>query len=138
MSVTWPNQEDYKNNDRITRIAHGSGMFVTWCILFPLSIFVVRYYKHHPLHLKAHRFLQITGSISITSFGTLAMSTYILKATQHYWVALTVFSLSFAIMGTGLLITWGQKALVSVNKGYPRFIKRFHQFSGVTLVLLSW
>ncbi|CAG8745629.1 6337_t:CDS:10, partial [Dentiscutata erythropus] len=38
----------------------------------------------------------------------------------------------------GLIAIWGQASVISVNKGYPRFTKRFHQVFGIDTFCLSY
>ncbi|CAG8771995.1 34497_t:CDS:10, partial [Racocetra persica] len=104
------------NLQMITRIVHGGGMFITWCVIFPGSIFFVRYYKHHHMHLKYHRFIQVVGSISISTFGAAAISTVVSVQTPHAWLGLCVYVASFIETAFGLIAMWGQTAVVSVNK----------------------
>ncbi|CAG8704822.1 10474_t:CDS:10, partial [Dentiscutata erythropus] len=101
---------------KLIRLVHGCGMIFTWCLLFPISILIVRYLKHHNLHLKAHRFLQVVGGISASAFGAAAISTVMQTQTPHAWAGLVVYILSFAELGLGLVAMWGQTSVVSVNK----------------------
>ncbi|RIB27075.1 hypothetical protein C2G38_91429 [Gigaspora rosea] len=101
---------------RIVKFIHGCGMFFTWCILFPISILIVRYWKHHNQHLKAHRFIQLVGGISVSAFGAAAISTVVQTQTPHAWTGLMIYALSFAELGLGLIAMWGQTSVVSVNK----------------------
>ncbi|KAF0535888.1 heme peroxidase [Gigaspora margarita] len=123
---------------KFVKFIHGCGMFFTWCILFPISILIVRYWKHHNQHLKVHRFIQLVGGISVSAFGAAAMSTVARTQTPHAWTGLMIYALSFAELGIGLIAMWGQTSVVSVNKGYPRFTKRFHKIFGLILLLLAW
>ncbi|CAJ0900786.1 1422_t:CDS:10 [Entrophospora sp. SA101] len=52
-------QSESKNH--LTRLLHGLAMFVIWAILFPISVFIVRYWKHTDKYLFQHRNLQIVG-----------------------------------------------------------------------------
>ncbi|CAJ0835814.1 9715_t:CDS:10 [Entrophospora sp. SA101] len=110
---------------------------VTWCVLFPASIFIVRYYKHTNSYIKIHRFAQLLGGISIGSFGAAAMATVSMK-TSHSWLGLTIYFLLFIELGLGLISIWGQVAIVSVNQGYPRFLKRIHRLFGISLLICAW
>ncbi|CAJ0828458.1 9752_t:CDS:10 [Entrophospora sp. SA101] len=99
---------------KLAKLSHGVGMFLTWSVLFPISIFIVRYYKHTNNYVKIHRFAQLLGGISVGSFGAAAMTTI------------------------SLISIWSQAFIVSVNQGYPRFLKRIHKFFGVSLLLSAW
>ncbi|KAF0530586.1 heme peroxidase [Gigaspora margarita] len=125
------------NLQRLVRLIHGCGMFFTWCISFPISVLIVRYWKHHELHLRAHRFIQLVGGISASAFGAAAISTVVQTKTPHAWMGLMIYTLSFIELGLGLITIWGQTSVVSVNKGYPRFTKRFHKIFGLILLLLA-
>ncbi|RIB20265.1 hypothetical protein C2G38_1208444 [Gigaspora rosea] len=78
------------------------------------------------------------GGISISAFGAAAISTMVKTQTPHAWTGLVIYTLSFVELGLGLIAIWGQTSVVSVNKGYPRFTKRFHQISGLILLLMAW
>ncbi|CAG8495900.1 6968_t:CDS:10, partial [Cetraspora pellucida] len=97
------------NLQRLVRLIHGCGMFFTWCILFPISIYIVRYWKHHNRHLKIHRFVQVVGGISVSSFGAAAIST------------VAGFSRIFFGVPLGVIALWGQTSIVSVNKELTLF-----------------
>ncbi|CAJ0634816.1 9036_t:CDS:10 [Entrophospora sp. SA101] len=107
------------NGQRLAKLAHGIGMFLTWC------------------YIKIHRFAQLLGGISIGSFGAAAMATISMK-TSHSWLGLTIYFLLFIELGLGLISMWGQVAIVSVNQGYPRFLKRIHRLFGISLLLCAW
>ncbi|CAG8798640.1 6631_t:CDS:2, partial [Racocetra persica] len=85
----------------LVKVIHGCGMFFTWCILFPISIFIVRYCKHFNMYLKLHKFMQLLGGISISAFGFAAISTVLMV---DYFI------------GFGLIAIWGQASVISVNK----------------------
>ncbi|KAF0362331.1 heme peroxidase [Gigaspora margarita] len=122
----------------LIRVVHGCGMFLTWCLLFPISIFIARYCKHFNMYLKIHKFIQVAGGISISAFGCAAISTVIKTQTPHAWLGMFIFTFSFIELGLGLIAIWGQTSVISVNKGYPRFTKRFHQVFGALLLITSW
>ncbi|CAJ0887295.1 7546_t:CDS:10 [Entrophospora sp. SA101] len=125
------------NGLRYVKLAHGLGMFLSWCVLFPASIYIVRYYKHTNNYIKIHRFVQLLGSICIVGFGAAAMATLSIK-TNHSLLGLSIYILLFIELGLGLISIWGQEAIVSVNQGYPRFVKRIHRFFGISLILSAW
>ncbi|CAG8774191.1 5811_t:CDS:2, partial [Gigaspora rosea] len=68
---------------RFVKLIHGCGMLITWCFFFPISVLIVRYWKHHDLHLKVHRFIQLVGGISVSAFGAAAISTVVQTQTPH-------------------------------------------------------
>ena len=53
-------------------------------------------------------------------------------------MGLFVYSMVFFQLALGFIAIWGQATIVSVNQGYPRFVKRFHQGFGALLLLTSW
>ncbi|CAH1764807.1 16_t:CDS:10, partial [Entrophospora sp. SA101] len=122
---------------RLAKLAHGVGMFLTWSVLFPASIYIVRYYKHTNSYIKTHRLAQLLGGISIGSFGSAAMATISTK-TSHSWLGMSIYLLLFIELGLGLISIWGQVSIVSVNHGYPRFVKRIHRFFGFSLLISAW
>nr|CAG8539981.1 14372_t:CDS:10 [Entrophospora candida] len=117
------------DGQRLVKLAHGIGMLLNWCVIFPASIFIVRYYKHTNSYIKIHRFLQLFGSICICGFGAASMAT-ISPKTIHSWLGISIYVLLFVELGLGLISIWGQVAIVSVNQGYPRLVKRVHRFFG--------
>nr|CAG8493448.1 8403_t:CDS:10 [Entrophospora candida] len=94
------------NGLRYVKLAHGLGMFLSWCIC-------------------------------IVGFGAAAMATLSIK-TNHSLLGLSIYILLFIELGLGLISIWGQEAIVSVNQGYPRFVKRIHRFFGISLILSAW
>ncbi|GBC03861.1 hypothetical protein RclHR1_05370006 [Rhizophagus clarus] len=130
---------DIKELQRATRLLHGIGMFITWCLLFPVSIFIVRFLKHTDNYLRIHRTLQLLGGISVSSLGAAAISTMSSNAkSPHAWTGLIIYVLIFFELGLGFVSLWGQTSVVSVNHGYPRLTKRVHKIFGITLLVASW
>ncbi|CAG8465360.1 9912_t:CDS:10 [Acaulospora morrowiae] len=121
-----------------TKAIHGACMFFVWCILFPTSVFWVRYFKHRNDHLTIHRFAQLFGGALVSTVGVAAITTVQYTQSPHAWLSLFIFSCSFVQLTLGLIAKWGQSAVVSVNKGYPRFVKRTHKFFGAILLLSAW
>ncbi|CAG8522660.1 24584_t:CDS:10 [Racocetra persica] len=56
------------------QLCHGIGMFLIWCVLFPVSIWIVRYTRHKDTYMFEHRNLQIIGGVCVAVFGAVAMS----------------------------------------------------------------
>ncbi|GBC06142.1 hypothetical protein RclHR1_06650002 [Rhizophagus clarus] len=121
-----------------TRFFHGLGMFLAWCVLFPISIFIVRFFKHTNNYLKIHRIIQLLGGVSVSTFGAAAIATMSNTNSSHAWMGLVIYFIVFFQLGLGLAAIWGQGAVVSVNQGYPRFCKRAHKGFGAFLLLASW
>ncbi|CAJ0846374.1 7327_t:CDS:10 [Entrophospora sp. SA101] len=117
-----------KASQQTTKYIHGIGMSFTWSVLFPISIFIVRFFKHTNNYLKIHRTIQLLGGISIGSFGAAALAV----------AGLALYCLVFIQLAIGLISIWSQASLVSVNLGYPRFFKRTHKFLGISLLIVSW
>lgn len=105
---------DIKELQRVTRLLHGIGMFLTWwydnlnsslyhriyyyrlfnffffnkkfSLFFPISIFFVRFLKHTNNYLRIHRTIQLLGGISISSFGAAAIATMTSNTkSPHAW-----------------------------------------------------
>ncbi|CAG8542427.1 14892_t:CDS:10, partial [Acaulospora morrowiae] len=121
-----------------TKAIHGACMFLVWCILFPASVFLVRYFKHRNDHLTIHQFVQLLGGAMVSTVGVAAITTVQYVQSPHAWFGLFIFACSFIQLSLGLIAMWGQTSVVSVNKGYPRFVKRTHKFFGATLLLAAW
>ncbi|CAJ0825833.1 11800_t:CDS:10 [Entrophospora sp. SA101] len=115
------------NGQRLAKLAHGLGMFLTWWYDIDIKY----------IYIKIHRFIQLLGGICICGFGATALAT-ISPITNHSVVGLTIYSLLFIELGLGLISIWGQVAIVSVNQGYPRFLKRIHRFFGISLLMCAW
>ncbi len=77
------------------------------------------------------------GVIGVGSFGAAAIATISVK-TVHSWLGITIYALLFVEFALGLVSIWGQVAIVSVNHGYPRLVKRLHKIFGFALLLSSW
>ncbi|CAH1764119.1 12503_t:CDS:10 [Entrophospora sp. SA101] len=67
-----------------------------------------------------------------------AIATTINPSSIHAWLGTSVFALLFIELGSGLISIWGQVAIVSVNQGYPRLLKRIHRFFGFSLLASAW
>ncbi|KAF9281335.1 hypothetical protein BGZ74_002412 [Mortierella antarctica] len=64
------------NSPRTTHKWHGIGMFICWAVIFPASIFIVKYQKHRIGNaISLHRHIQLLTGFSITSLATAAIAT---------------------------------------------------------------
>ncbi|CAG8460621.1 14501_t:CDS:10 [Racocetra persica] len=84
------------------------------CGILKFLFFVT--FIHHNQHLKIHRFIQLLGGISVSTFGAAAISTMVTTQTPHAWLGLFIYTLAFIELGLGIIALWGQMSVVSVNK----------------------
>ncbi|CAG8624350.1 25369_t:CDS:10 [Dentiscutata erythropus] len=122
----------------LTRLAHGISMALTWSVLFPASIFIVRYMKHNDNHMKQHRNIQIFGSVSVFTFGSAAMAiSQDQQRTLHGVLGITLYTGVFLQITFGALTIWGLASVESANHGIFSYIKTFHLIVGTGLMILA-
>ncbi|CAG8467977.1 2697_t:CDS:10 [Cetraspora pellucida] len=115
----------------LTRLAHGISMFLTWSVLFPISIFIVRYLKHNDNHMKQHRNLQFFGSVSVFTFGSAAMAvSQDQQRTLHGILGISLYTGVFFQLTLGAVTIWGLSSVESANRGIFSYIKTLHLFIG--------
>ncbi|CAG8542019.1 2813_t:CDS:10 [Paraglomus occultum] len=125
------------SKQRQIRLAHGIGMIIAWSFIFPISIFLVRFYKHTFGYLQLHRNLQILGGFLVAIFGTAAIASLITFKRRHNVIGLILYSFTFFELILGLITLWGQRRFESVNEGIPRFLKRAHRYVGASMMVLA-
>ncbi|CAG8599806.1 7905_t:CDS:10 [Gigaspora margarita] len=93
---------------RKMQLAHGIGMFLMWCVLFPASIWIVRYMRHRESHMFLHRNLQILGAFCVGVFGAVAMSSVTVQfRVPHGILGTTIYTGLIAQIALGLLAIFG-------------------------------
>ncbi|CAG8630503.1 4443_t:CDS:10 [Rhizophagus irregularis] len=128
-----------ETKNKLTRLLHGLAMFVTWSVLFPLSVFIVRYWKHVDTYLFQHRNMQIVGGVSVSTFGAAAMATAdYQKRSIHGLVGISIYTIVFAQIGLGFIAIWGLAHLESANRGIMRGIRMAHFILGSSLIIVAW
>ncbi|CAG8454369.1 2143_t:CDS:10 [Diversispora eburnea] len=126
------------SNNRNVLFVHGIAMIVVWSVIFPASIFVIRYMKHSDKHRSHHKNLQFFGSMVIFTFGAIAIaSSDSLTKNLHNLIGAIIYSLVFVQLGLGLLTMWCLASVESVNRGVFIFIKKFHLIFGILLMGLA-
>ncbi|CAG8603950.1 9783_t:CDS:2, partial [Paraglomus occultum] len=123
---------------RQTRLAHGFGMFTIFCIIFPTSIYVIRYYRHTTFYLKFHRNIQLFSVLLVATFGAAAIATIANLQTNHAKIGLAVYVGTFLQTSLGLTTYWSQQKIESVNEGLLRIVKRTHRYFGIVLMITAW
>ncbi|RHZ69451.1 hypothetical protein Glove_283g157 [Diversispora epigaea] len=126
------------SRSRDALFVHGIVMVLIWSVIFPASIFVIRYMKHSDKHISHHKNLQFIGSMAIFTFGAIAIaSSDTLTKNLHNLIGAIVYSLVFVQLGLGLLTMWCLASVESVNRGVFIFIKKFHFIFGILLMGLA-
>ncbi|CAG8535727.1 5775_t:CDS:10 [Dentiscutata erythropus] len=93
---------------RKMQLAHGTGMFTIWCVLFPVSIWIVRYMRHRDSHMFQHRNLQIVGAFCVGIFGAVAMSSVTVQfRVPHGILGTSIYTGLIVQVALGLLAIFG-------------------------------
>ncbi|CAG8583688.1 12338_t:CDS:10 [Gigaspora margarita] len=122
----------------LTRLAHGISMVLTWSVLFPISIFIVRYLKHNNNHMKQHRNLQFFGSVSVFTFGSAAMAvSQDQQRTLHGVLGITLYTGVFFELTLGAITIWGLFSVESANRGIFSYIRTIHLIIGTGLMTIA-
>ncbi|KAF9369150.1 hypothetical protein CPB97_003855, partial [Podila verticillata] len=131
---------DLANSPRTTYKWHGIGMFVCWAVIFPLSIFIVRYQKHRIGNaINLHRHIQLLTGFSITSLAAAAIATATPSMFQpHKIMGLTILAAVIGQLGLGVAAIYTLGQLESANQGVARIIKWMHRILGTGVLLLAW
>ncbi|CAG8641375.1 4328_t:CDS:10, partial [Acaulospora morrowiae] len=126
------------NKYRQSLLVHGIAMVVIWSVIFPASIYIVRYMKHSYEYKSQHKNLQMIGGVSVFVFGAVGMSVADpTNPTPHHTYGIVIYSLVFVQLGLGLLTTWCLASVESVNRGLCSFIKKIHLLFGFALMSVS-
>ncbi|CAG8464380.1 12977_t:CDS:10, partial [Dentiscutata heterogama] len=120
---------------RTMQLAHGTGMFLMWCVLFPASIWIVRYMRHRDSHMFQHRNLQILGAFCVGVFGAVAMSSVTVQfRVPHGILGTTIYTGLVAQVALGLLAIFGLAHVESALRG----LKHTHFYFGAILMSCAW
>ncbi|CAG8437041.1 1229_t:CDS:10 [Scutellospora calospora] len=102
---------------RKMQLTHGIGMFLMWCVLFPASIWIVRYMRHKDSYMFQHRNLQIIGAICVGIFGAVAMSSVTVQfRVPHGILGTTIYTGLIVQVALGLLAIFGLAHVESACK----------------------
>ncbi|KAF9214796.1 hypothetical protein BGZ59_002935 [Podila verticillata] len=141
--VNFYNQFDsgeMSNSPRTTHKWHGIGMFLCWAVVFPASIFIVKYQKHRFGNaISLHRHIQLLTGFSITSLAAAAIATASPSMNQaHKIMGLTILASVIGQLGLGIAAIYTLGQLESANKGFAVVIKWMHRVLGTGVLLLAW
>lgn len=128
------------NNPRTTHKWHGIGMFICWAVIFPLSIFIVRYQKHRIGNaISLHRHIQLVTGFSITSLAAAAIATASPSMYMpHKIMGLTILAAVIGQLGLGIAAIYTLDQLESANTGFAMIIKWMHRILGSGVLFLAW
>ncbi|KAG0068386.1 hypothetical protein BGZ92_004900, partial [Podila epicladia] len=123
------NSGNMSNSPRTTHKWHGIGMFICWAVIFPASIFIVKYQKHRIGNaISLHRHIQLLTGFSITSLATAAIATASPSMNQpHKIMGLTILAAVIGQLGLGIAAIYTLGQLESANKGIAVVIKWMHR-----------
>lgn len=122
-------------NSRDMQLTHGIGMFSMWCVLFPVSIWIVRYQRHKDTYMFEHRNLQIIGAVCVGIFGAVAMSSVTIQfRVPHGILGTTVYTTLVAQIALGLLAIFGLAHVESAATGIVYWLKYTHFYLGAALM----
>ncbi|KAG0213709.1 hypothetical protein BGX28_003653 [Mortierella sp. GBA30] len=111
-----------------------------YSVVFPASIFIVRYQKHRFGNaMSIHRHIQLLTGFSIATLASAAIAT----ATPGLYLAHKVMGVTILVavigqVGLGLISVYTLGQLESANKGFPRAFKWAHRALGTGVLLLAW
>ncbi|CAG8440194.1 7816_t:CDS:10 [Funneliformis mosseae] len=118
---------------------HGIVMFTIWGVLFPSSVWIVRYLRHIDSYMVQHRNLNLVGGMIVGIFAAVAMSVTPLHArSPHAIIGLTIFALTIIQISLGIMAIWGLANVESAATGFVRNLKHLHFYLGVILLLTAW
>ncbi|KAG0016399.1 hypothetical protein BGZ82_001098, partial [Podila clonocystis] len=128
------------NSPRTTHKWHGIGMFICWAVIFPLSIFIVRYQKHRIGNaISIHRHIQLLTGFSITSLAAAAIATASPSMYMpHKIMGLTILAAVIGQLGLGIAAIYTLDQLESANQGIAMIIKWMHRILGTSVLFLAW
>ncbi|CAG8656402.1 2992_t:CDS:10, partial [Racocetra persica] len=96
------------NQAREMQLVHGIGMFLMWCVLFPVSIWIVRYMRHKNSYMFQHRNLQIISAFCVGVFGAVAMSSITVQFRVPHGILGTTIYISLIVqVALGILAMFG-------------------------------
>ncbi|KAG0343866.1 hypothetical protein BG004_004924 [Podila humilis] len=134
------NSGNLSNSPRTTHKWHGIGMFICWAVIFPASIFIVRYQKHKIGNaISLHRHIQLLTGFSITSLAAAAIATASPSMYMpHKIMGLTILAAVIGQLGLGIAAIYTLDRLESANQGFAMIIKWMHRILGTGVLLLAW
>ncbi|TPX61351.1 hypothetical protein PhCBS80983_g01149 [Powellomyces hirtus] len=124
-------------SQRIRRVAHASGMFVAWLVLFPAGAFWSRYMRFLPRWIWVHVGMQVLGVfLLIASVATIVATLGRVRFHAHSILGLIMISLLVLQLLMGLTNrTLLRTDLPATNR--RRFVRLFHRINGYILLLAS-
>ncbi|GBC41947.2 heme peroxidase [Rhizophagus irregularis DAOM 181602=DAOM 197198] len=120
-------------------LMHGIVMFIIWGVLFPGSVWIVRYLRHIDSYMTQHRNLNLLGGAIVAAFGAVAMSVVDLQASSpHGIMGIIIFAITGVQIALGILAIWALANVESAATGIVRYLKHFHFYLGGALLLAAW
>ncbi|KAJ3162661.1 S-methyl-5-thioribose-1-phosphate isomerase [Geranomyces michiganensis] len=123
--------------NRARRVAHGSGMFVAWLVLFPGGAYYSRYMRFLPRWIWVHAILQCLGlGLLVACFLTIVVTLGRIRIHAHSILGLTMLSLLALQLLGGLT----NRALLRTDLPRTRrrsAVKLFHRTVGYVLILMA-
>ncbi|PKC07457.1 heme peroxidase [Rhizophagus irregularis] len=118
---------------------HGIAMFIIWGVLFPCSIWIVRYLRHIDSYMVQHRNLNLFGGMVIAVFAAVALTATSTHGTSsHAVVGITIITITAIQVSLGILAIWSLEHVESASTGIVRYLKHFHFYLGTALLLTAW
>ncbi|GBB83501.1 hypothetical protein RclHR1_10200008 [Rhizophagus clarus] len=120
-------------------LMHGIVMFLIWGVLFPGSVWIVRYLRHIDSYMTQHRNLNLIGGAVVAAFGAVAMSVVDIQAgSPHGITGIIVFTITGVQIALGILAIWALANVESAATGIVCYLKHFHFYLGGALLLTAW
>jgi len=119
-------------------LMHGIVMFLIWGVLFPGSVWIVRYLRHRDSYMSQHRNLNLLGGAVVATFGAVAMSAVDVQASSpHGITGIVIFAITGLQVALGLLAIWALANVESAATGIVRYLKHLHFYLGGALLLTA-
>ena len=125
----------FANNDAAVRLLHGISMLLTWLVAYPLGGFTARYLKHWSHWLRAHEFLQTTGTVGAISFAVMQMvqnADRMRQWTLHGFLGIIITICLIVQVSLGQFSLW--RLNTSRSSWWHRPLAKVHKFLGIALV----
>ncbi|RGB28169.1 heme peroxidase [Rhizophagus diaphanus] len=130
---------DLTDNKRRLFKIHGIAMFSVWGVLFPCSVWIVRYLRHNDNYMVQHRNLNLFGGMMVAVFAAVALTATTAHGTSpHAIMGIVIISIMVLQISLGILAIWSLANVESASTGIVRYLKHLHFYLGAVLLLAAW
>ncbi|RKO83491.1 hypothetical protein BDK51DRAFT_29139, partial [Blyttiomyces helicus] len=114
---------------------HGAGMSFVWLVMFPISVYYARYLRNRSGWILVHTFMQSAGTIAITAFLVVILTTVVYLDRPHAKLGLVLVSgvgIQF-LLGILNALRLSNESIASVAKT----VRLSHNLFGASLLVSS-